>query len=572
MKKSLRKVLAGLLAAGLLAGCSGNGGSTPASSASVETKEPEKTQEAAPAEDAITTLKNMPTATLPTPKGSKKGNVTMGPDSDKKTMVASGAMTFETLDPFFVNGIEGRRISSVYMENMWTTAVGEPQEIGILVKEWSVEDDGVTVDWEIYDNIYDHEGNHITAADLDWFYNKYIETRTMANLTDFKATGEYTGQLTLKLPYYPGFLANATGSIFGISQAEYEKNPERFRSDPVGTGLYHCIDFKSGATATFMQTYNYWGDQDRLPGHLKANVDVVRYDVILEQQQIQTALETNTIQVYDISASTAEDFINSGKAKVLKYPCSWPVMLTLNCAPGSIFENNIALRRCVAAALDYEAIALASTKGTGAGMPTFGYDGLVGYNTEWEKPGNHPEHDVEKAKEYLKEAGYEPGQVKLRFITNQNSEANIVIQACLAEVGIDFEINVMDEVQYLDARFAAVQNEWEVCGYAMSPNGFLMNGFYMICDITRLPTGAVYGGKDQELHDLMIDALYDQTQEKIDKVYYALQDKLYYISEYQYNNWVGCYDKIEAGYPETGFKLFPQSCIFADDYDVFYNG
>jgi hypothetical protein len=124
MKKSLRKVFAGLLAAGLLAGCSGNGGSTPAQSASTETKEPEQTQEAAPVSDAIETLKNMETLTVPTPKGTKKGNVTMGPDSDKKTMVASGAMTFETLDPFFINGIEGMRIGSVYLDRMWVTAVG----------------------------------------------------------------------------------------------------------------------------------------------------------------------------------------------------------------------------------------------------------------------------------------------------------------------------------------------------------------------------------------------------------------------------------------------------------------
>ena len=571
MKKSLRKVFAGLLAAGLLAGCSGNGGGTPATSTPSETKEPEQTQVAAPAGDAIEILKNMETLTVPTPKGTKKGNVTMGPDSDKKTMVASGAMTFETLDPFFINGIEGMRIGSVYLDKMWVTAVGEPNEIGILVKEWSIEDDNMTIDWEIYDNIYDFEGNQITAQDLQWFYDKYIETRAMANLTDFHATGEFTGQLTLKNPYYPGFLANATGSIVAISQAEYEKNPDRFRNDPVGTGQYRCIDFKSGATATFMQTYNWWGDPEKLPGHLKANVDVVRYDVILEQQQIQTALETNTIQIYDINASTAEDFINeNGSVKVLKYPCSWPVLLTLNSAPGAVFENNPTLRHAIAYAIDYDALALAATKGTGTGMTTFGYEGLVGYNKEWEKPGNHIEYDPEKAAQLLEEAGYKPGELKLRFITNQNSEANLVIQASLAAIGVDFEINVMDEVQYLDARFAAVQNEWDVCGYAMSPNGFLMNGFYTLCDITRLATGAAYGNKDQELHDLMMDALYDQTQEKIDKVYYALQDKMYYIHEYQYNNWVGAYEKIEAGYPETGFKVFPQSCIFADDYDVYY--
>ena len=72
MKKSLRKVFAGLLAAGLLAGCSGNGGGTPATSTPSETKEPEQTQEAAPAGDAIEILKNMETLTVPTPKGTKK--------------------------------------------------------------------------------------------------------------------------------------------------------------------------------------------------------------------------------------------------------------------------------------------------------------------------------------------------------------------------------------------------------------------------------------------------------------------------------------------------------------------
>ena len=563
-----RSIISALTAALLLAGCSQSAPSQP-SSTSQASSEPAATEETQ-FSPAIQTLREMETLTKPVATGEKKGNVTMGPDSDKKTMVASGAMTFETLDPFFINGIEGMRIGSVYLDKMWVTAVGEPNEIGILVKDWSIQDDNMTIDWEIYDNIYDFEGNHITASDLDWFYNKYIETRAMANLTDFHMTGEYTGQLTLKNPYYPGFLANATGNIVAISQAEYEKDPERFRNDPVGTGQYRCIDFKSGATATFMQTYNWWGDPEKLPGHLKANVDVVRYDVILEQQQIQTALETNTIQIYDISASTAEDFVNSGKVKVMKYPCSWPVLLTLNSAPGAVFENNPTLRKAIAYAIDYDALALAATKGTGSGMTTFGYEGLVGYNKEWEKPGNHISYDPEKAAQLLEEAGYKPGELKLRFITNQNSEANLVIQASLAAIGVDFEINVMDEVQYLDARFAAVQNEWDVCGYAMSPNGFLMNGFYMLCDITRLATGAAYGNKDQELHDLMMDALYDQTQEKIDKVYYALEDKMYYVPEYQYNNWVGAYEKIEAGYPETGFKIFPQSCIFADDYDVYY--
>ena len=43
----------------------------------------------------------------------------------------------ERTDAIFgsINGIEGMRIGSVYLDKMWVTAVGEPNEIGILVKE-----------------------------------------------------------------------------------------------------------------------------------------------------------------------------------------------------------------------------------------------------------------------------------------------------------------------------------------------------------------------------------------------------------------------------------------------------
>ncbi|MBQ1468845.1 MAG: hypothetical protein IIZ27_10245, partial [Solobacterium sp.] len=370
MKKTLTKFLAGIIAAGLLAGCSGNGGgaATPAPAASSGTEQTaEATTPAAPAEtkDAITILKEMPEASnLIEPTGTKKGNVTMGPDSDKKTMVATGAMTFETLDPFYTNGVEARRIGAAWSEPMWNTALGSPDDVSSIVKDWTVSEDGYTVDWELYDNIYDFEGNHITAADLQWFYDKYCEQRTLANIKSFVATGEYTGQMVLNYRNYPGFLSRSAASIVAISQAEYEKDPERFRSDPVGTGPYHCIKFASGNSATFEQTYKYWGDRENVPLHLRANVDVIRYDVILEQQQIQTALETNTIQVYDIQASTAEDFIKNGKVKVWKFPTSWPVVFILNSTAGGMFENNPDFRKAIAYAIDYDAVCMSATKGT----------------------------------------------------------------------------------------------------------------------------------------------------------------------------------------------------------------
>lgn len=106
--------------------------------------------------------------------------------------------------------------------------------------------------------------------------------------------------------------------------AEKAYDPDRFRSDPVTSGQYKAIDFTSGASATFMQTYNYWGDPSRLGKHRAANVDVCRFDVITENSQIETALSTNTIQTADITASIAEDFTKSGDVQVVLTAESYP--------------------------------------------------------------------------------------------------------------------------------------------------------------------------------------------------------------------------------------------------------
>ena len=45
---------------------------------------------------------------------------------------------------------------------------GSTDFIGVLMKDWKVSDDGYTYSIEIYDYIYDQDGNHMTADDIIW--------------------------------------------------------------------------------------------------------------------------------------------------------------------------------------------------------------------------------------------------------------------------------------------------------------------------------------------------------------------------------------------------------------------
>jgi len=172
--------------------------------------------------------------------GAKKGNVTMGPNSAKKTYVAIASKSFETLDPFYVAGAVGVRMSYALFETLWDIEYGGSKEVGILAKNWSVSSDGLKVDAEIYDNIADWQGNKITADDVVWSYNKYLSLKTLRYLKSIEKTGNYSVRLTLTEPYYPGFLIMAV-KVNIVSQKAYEANPASWRNNPIGTGPYKAI-------------------------------------------------------------------------------------------------------------------------------------------------------------------------------------------------------------------------------------------------------------------------------------------------------------------------------------------
>ncbi len=555
MKRALAMLLTVLMVASLFAGCGGNGGTETTAGNSGSSETTKETME------VITT--NPVDA-----GGEKHGNVTMGPDSDKKTMVVVASKSFETLDPMFLSGAVGARVRTLLWDTLWDMEMGASEEVGLMAKEWSFSEDGMTVYVTMHDNIYDCEGNHITASDVEWSYNKYLENKNLANMTGCVATGEFDLEIGLRYPYYPGYLITAVGNMPIVDSDAYD--PDRFRTDPVTTGQYKAIAFTSGASATFMQTYNYWGkDTVELCAHRHANVDVCRFDVITENSQIETALATNAIQTADITANIAENFANTN-VQVLTFPESYPAVFMLNNAEGSIFEGNKALREAFAYACDMTSMCLADTRGNGTVSGIFGNDSLSGYSADFAKYAIS--YDVDTAKAKLAEAGYKEGELTLSFVTNINNEVPVVLQACLQQVGINMEIKLMDETQFLTARQQANLLEWDILMLEVVPKGFLTNILYTLTDVNAYSFGSYCGANDVELFEAVKTARYSQTPEDIEAAYAMMMDRLYYVPTWSDYGYAGAYSKIVSLVKDSSLELIAQASIFADDYDVYYEG
>ena len=504
----------------------------------------------------------------------RKGDVsTDGSDLTKLTYCGIGWLGFSTLDPFYTSGALGVVTMYNLVDALWDVPYGGTSEVGICVKDWTISEDGCTIDANLYDNIYDWEGTHITASDVKWFYDYYngpVVKKALTNISSLEQTGTYSIRIVLKFPYYPGFLQTACANIRPVSEATYMANPNRFRNDPVGTGQYKCIEFTSGARAVFQKTNKYWGDENRLPQQRQANVDVLCFDVITEQSQKTTALKSHAVQLATVSASVAEDFIKENGDIKIKEGDAYPDALMLNMYPGSVFSNNLALRQAVSYALDMQPVLQAVGRGFGKAPGTFGNDKLIGYNMDWEY--KYYQHDLEKAKQKLAEAGYRPGQLTLRYIDNSNfaAELGLIMQAQLAEIGINLEIRMLDETQYLSIRALPNALDWDICHYPNPGKNFIMNGFNTYTNITTYPWGALNGSNDKEMYDIAQKALYDQTQENIDAVFYALAERVWFLPTYHIPYFYAYYDKIAE--PQTSFdpELVLSGGFFGSDYDIFY--
>ncbi len=488
--------------------------------------------------------------------------------SAMQTKITVPVTALESLDPFNTTGA-GMVVMGYSIYETLFTVNEQGEEIGYLAKSYTIDDR--TVDVEIYDNIYDSAGNHITADDVVFSYNTWIASGKQRNSRYFESvtkTGDYSVRIVMTVAPYVTLLSGSRCYI--VSQAAYEAPDADFVAHPIATGHYYVKDFVAGSKVVFEKVDKHWtdGNEGIVPYLFQANVDQVQFDVIIESQQVQTALETGAIQAGPINATIAEAFQKGGDISVVKNPGNYAHTIMLNCYDGP-FKDNLALRKAVLYAIDTESIALAVTKGTGHRSYTIGNEALTGYQTKWESE-EYYDYNVEKAKELMKEAGYPNGGLTLRWLGKTDEFVTLtaqIIQANLAEIGIDLEISALDNTSYMNNRPAGSKT-WDLVWGDSVPKGNFALSFQSYIDITLYEYGNMEGLNDPQLQVLLMDALYGQTPEAIDAMHQYVKDLAFVYGSYVDFNMYGVAPGITMTFANDGEPI-PNAFLFSDDYSVF---
>ena len=368
-------------------------------------------------------------------QGAQEGTAAAA-DADKKDLVIGVAAEAVTLDP--QAGWDGN--SLFVMHQLYNQLVKLDDKMNIvpdLADSWEQVDD-TTVTFKLRQGVHFHNGEEMKASDVVYSLQRAQQSAKVkaftANIASVTADDDYTVTIKTSIPYAP-LMSNLTHTACSIvSRKAAEAAGDNFSQAPVGTGPFAFDSWASGDRIVLKKNEDYFG------GEVKP--DSLTIKLMSEGSARTIALETGEIDFeYPVPASDAArvDGDQGENLVVSMSPKIEYVSMNQKVEP----FNNQKVRQAINYAIDKESLNTVATNGYGVVKNSQ----ITGYTDEV----THYEHNPEKAKELLAEAGYPNGFSTdiLVYGDTRNTEAQL-IQANLAEVGITATITSEESTTMLE--------------------------------------------------------------------------------------------------------------------------
>lgn len=342
----------------------------------------------------------------------------------------------------------------------------------LLAKSYESKGNGVYA-FELFDYIYDSEGNHMTASDVIFSIAGYIKdgqnSSTWATITDYYTTGEFTFEVVLD-PEVTGQLSDFISRVPIITEAAWENSPDEMATYPIGTGGYILNKDASvaGSHYVFERRDDYWQtDEQYICARNMNNLEKLTVKIITDVSTLAVALETGEIDfATEISTNDWQLFLNDdATAKEGYITMSGQnnafVHMTFNCGENSPCSD-IKLRQAIAYCIDAGALAYSvyGNMGQVCNAPTNPNlsDSSVDYGSD-----NYWPQDLEKARQLVEESSYNGETLKMLVLPKTTiSPVAPLIQAYCMSIGINMELLEYDMAQFRKVRVEATGEVYDI--------------------------------------------------------------------------------------------------------------
>ncbi|WP_457149180.1 ABC transporter substrate-binding protein [Mycobacterium sp. URHB0021] len=331
------------------------------------------------------------------------------------------------------------------LENVFDTLVEPDDNLEMrpaLAESWNVSPDQLTWTFHLRKGVTFHDGSPFTADDVVYSYRRIIDQQ-LAHVDKFSAVTGVTAPdpatvvITVKQPT-PNLLTNL-GGFKGMAIVQ-RKNVEsgQIATHPVGTGPFAFSSQKSGDSIMLKANPNYWGGPPKVSG--------VTFEFISEPSTALSALQAGEVDWTDsIPPQRVAQLSDDDSIRLAVTPSNDYWYLALNQARKP--WDDVRVRQAIAYAVDRDAIVQATSYGTATANEL-----AIPKGNPWYTPYDTYRHDVDKAKELLKEAGATPANLDMLVTTEypETVTAAQIIADNLVPLGITVNIRTVDFATWLD--------------------------------------------------------------------------------------------------------------------------
>ena len=362
-------------------------------------------------------------------------------DGGKKDSIVIATMgETPSLSPTEHNAVAGSYMNILTYNTLFKTSM-DLEPVPDLVDSYENVDDS-TWHFKMKEGVKFHNGDTMTADDvvasLQWAQGFAEVNLYNKNFISISKVDDLTVEIKTDGPDAM-VLSNLTSHGNAVVPKKLIDEGHDFNADPIGTGPYKLVEWKRGDSLEFEAFEDYF---EGAP-----SIKHMTWKIIPEGSSRTIALEAGEIDfIIEVEAMDADRLKENSDLSVIEYNATNLTWLMLNNeVPGL---DNQDVRHAINAAIDKESVVTVAYNG----MATPALSQMP-MNFEGATEENADTYDVEKAKEWLEKSGVDPASVQFSIICSDDTKkrAGEVIQANLKEIGINCEIESMDLATYLSA-------------------------------------------------------------------------------------------------------------------------
>lgn len=424
----------------------------------------------------------------------------------------------QNISPF--THFSNRQPAQAHLYEMLFTKDTNGELVPILAKSWTTEDN-LNFDIELFDYIYDSAGNNIKAEDAVFSFKRCKAEAGNTWIDSVQVTGEYTFRLTCINTGVNTFYTAVTRTPI-VSKSAYEASGDGMSTSTTNTSPYIVTEFIPNVSITLEKRSDYWqiNEEYLSPFAKNSNVDKVTYIKIAEAAQQTIALETGTIDAFELISNTEVPNFQEGGRNVDNLtaygrPRSSFYAWYYSMDDSSPVANDLNLRLAIAYAIDRQALADGALGRQALACNFFGSpEGMSDLNPTTTDGFSY---NPELAKEYLAKSGYNGQKLRI-LVENQDNQNKLgaVIQGELLAIGIDSEILSYDNAMFQSCFYEPTTFDMSIVNMGTSDIVLVWNFF------SRLSGGdtGIHGLADPELDALLevVNTIDGHTVENATKV------------------------------------------------------